>query len=207
MLLTTAVWAGGCGRDRFDPHAQEVERPRQERTTAVTSVVARLFDGLPRFGAGSYDSCEAGQDNYLIRDPYRTRCGFSYRAVAGLAAKTTPTAIDEARQQVNHAGCTGTGSTDRDRIQFPAQVGRSAALWGGAFSCGGLELSILMGLSVDATFAAQVGERLPGPAGITVSLDELDATKALGDAGRGGHGHVLVVDNGGDYYVEPREDD
>jgi hypothetical protein len=206
-LVATAVCVMGCSGDRFDPHAQEVDGPRQERTAAVTSVAASLFDGLPRFGAGSYDSCEAGQDNFMTRDDYRTRCGFSYRAVAGLAAKTTPAAIDEARHQVKGAGCTGTGSTDRDRIQLRGQADRSVALWGGAFSCGGLDLDILIGLSADATFAAQVGKRLPGPAGITVSLEEHDATKAFADASASGHGYVLVVDTGGDYYVEPREDE
>jgi len=141
-----------------------------------------------------------------VTDPYRMRCGFAYRSVAGLAAKTTPTAIDEGRRQLRRAGCTGgPGLTDPDRIGFRAENDRSAALWGGPFTCGAVELTLLIGQSANEEFALQVGAKLPGPAGTTVSREELDGVKAFADAKQAGHAYVLVTDIGGDYYVKPRE--
>jgi hypothetical protein len=204
VLLTTAVWAAGCGRDRFDPHAQGVAQQRQAKTSAVDAATERLFDGLPIYGSGHRDACESGQDNGWVRDPYRMRCGFAYRGVAGLAAGTAIAAIEEARQHLDRAGCTGTGSTDPQRIGLTAQSGISAALWGGAFMCNGVDLRVVVGRSADAKLAKQIGALLPGPEGTTIEEQNLDAIEAFANASRDARSHVLVADTADDYYVEPR---
>lgn len=206
-LLTVVVALAGCGRQRFDPHAAEVERSRGARTTTVTTVVVRVFDDLPNYGSSRYDSCESGQNNSWVHDPYRMRCGFALRAVAGMRATTPSSAIAEARQRLDHAGCTGAGSTDPDRFGFTVITGRPAGLWGGPFTCGGLEWLFVVGGSENSQFASQVGDFLAGPFGITNEKQNIDAARAFKDASRDGHRYVLVADTAGDYYVEPRKDD
>jgi hypothetical protein len=205
-LLTIAVALAGCGRERFDPHSPTVERQREARTTAVTAAVALVLDELPDYGSSRYDSCESGQDNSWVHDPYRIRCGFALRVVAGMRATTASSVIAEARQHLDHAGCTGTGSTDPDRFGFTIRTGRPAGLWGGPFTCDGMEWLFVIGKTDDSRFASQVGGSLPGPYGITIEQRNIDATKAFADASRGGHKYVLVADTAGDYYVEPRKD-
>jgi hypothetical protein len=205
VLLTATVGAAACGRDRFDPYSTEVERQRQARTTAVNTVVARVFDGLTRYGTSRYDSCEAGQDNFEVHDPYRMRCGLALRAVAGLDATTATGAITDAQRHLGRASCSGSGSTDPDSFGFTVRSGRPAGLWGGAFTCHGIEWLFVVGRSSDSQFASQVGDSLAGPAGTTVQEQSLDPIKAFAEASRDGHAYVLVADTAGDYYVEPRD--
>jgi hypothetical protein len=204
-VVAVTVGLSACGRDRFDPHSPEVERNRQARTTTVTTTAARVFDGLPDYGRSRYDACESGQNNNWVHDPYRQRCGFAFRAVAGMRATTMSFVIVEARQHLDHAGCTGTGSTDPDRFGFTIRTGRPAGLWGGAFVCDGLEWLFVVGKTDDSRFASQVGDSLAGPYGTTVERQNIDAAKAFVDASRDRHQYVLVADTAGDYYVQPRE--
>jgi hypothetical protein len=203
-LFSILVVLMGCGRDRFDPHGPEVTRHRDTHVTAVTTAVDRIFEGLPGYGDGRNDSCEAGQNNGKVNDGYRMRCAFYLRALAGMRAATIPAAIAEALQHLHDAGCSGgQGSTDPRHIWFYGDALDPAPLWGGLFMCAGAEVSMYIGRSADPTLVAQVGVDLPGPAGITVTEKKLDAEAVLAAASRDGHEFVLIADAGDDYYHEP----
>jgi hypothetical protein len=204
MRLLTVVVLVGCGADRFDPRSPAVEQARLQKVPAMTEAVDSALRGLTVHGTGQRDACEAGQDNVEVHDPYRMRCAAAYRAVAGMTADETAGAIEKAGNQLDRAGCAGTGSTDPGPVSQTLPTGSAAALWGGAFTCKGVAVRVLLGRSADSRFAAQAGAALPGPSGTTLLDQRLDAGRAFAEADRAGHRYVLIGDVGGDYYVEPR---
>lgn len=204
-LLTSALVLAACGDDPPDPRSPEAERAREQKVPTMEAAVDSVVQGLPVYGTGRRDTCEAGQDNPKVQDPYRLRCGMGYRVVAGLVAQEQRVAVDDTRRRLDRARCTGTGSNDPNRISLEAQEGiRSAALWGGAFTCSGVEIRVLLGESANTRLAEEVGESIPGPYGTTFVDEKIDATRAFLRAGQAGRKYVLIGSVAGEYYVVPR---
>jgi hypothetical protein len=196
MVLVTllATLASACTRERYDWHAPAIEAARDHVVPPARAAVTAVVAGLDPYGAAERDDCHVGQDNFKVREEYRTRCFVVIRSVAGLDGQELEFAIDEARAQLAAAGCTGEPP--------PAQP---PALWGGLFQCGSVEIVVEVGAVLDNRFRDRVGQRVPGPCCAAGAEQTFDPVDAFVGANLAGHRYLLVATASAEYYAECRD--
>lgn len=88
LSLGVAVVVAGCSSP--DPYAVAMEQPavdaRQEARQRVEGALARVSAALPLRAQAFEDSCAVGQDNFMVREDFRVRCGLGRVDVRALRA-------------------------------------------------------------------------------------------------------------------------
>jgi hypothetical protein len=194
MLLLLLPLVSGCGESVVDSDAAQRGRQRVEQRIARVLAPARE-QGLPVRAAGVQDGCYAGQDNYEIHDPYRTKCQRYRSVVLGLGPGDHAQADALARRIVQvlcppvRAGL----------VREYGPQGTAVA----SLTCDGLYVDVTVVPAVPVEHG-ELESLSFDPQGANYEFRAVDPSRTVQVAARAGDGFLLIVRAGGEYYTVPR---
>lgn len=206
-LVTVTAMLTGCGDDAFDPHDPTIEQARLHTVGGSSRAVEAALVGLAIHAAARTVACERGQDNFLVQDPYRWRCGAGYAAIAGVAGEVPHEAVQTAHTALTTHRVGPALAADTAGMQGLASANGTAGKPGpiGYYHCHRHRVEVQLVRSDDPRIASLV-EGLPkGPFGLFLVDERLDGAAAAADARAHDLKHLLIADAGEEYFQLPAQ--